>query len=154
MPDELTPKNKMDPYVLPIAFTTFGEIKRRETKGQIVVIGNRSYDKRGLSLIPQLTRVLCQNEIHELMTTDEVGAEPNKTVDRISTIGFFEITQGGSVAVGEPVFINGKEIGKIAGFDETHFPNHYNIVIISPERFTGTEVNLNINDEVIIGDDH
>lgn len=153
MPDELAPKNKMDPYVLPIDFTTFGEIKMRETKGQIVVIFNRSYDKRGLRLIPQLTRVLCQNEIHELMTTDEVGAEPNKTVDRISTIGFVEITQGGCVAVGESVFINGKEMGRIAGFDETHFPNHYNIVIISPERFTGTEVNLNINDEVIIGDD-
>ncbi len=153
MPDELTPKNKMDPYISPIAVTTIGEMKMRATKGQLVTIINRSYDKRGLSLIPQPTRVLCQNEIHELMTTDEVGAEPSKTVDRIVTIGFFEITQGGSVAVGEPVFINGKEIGKIAGFDETHFPNHYNIVIISPERFTGTEVNLNINDEVIIGDD-
>ena len=56
--------------------------------------------------------------------------------------------------MGEPVFINGKEIGKIAGFDETHFPNHYNIVVISPERFAVTEINLNINDEVIIGDYH
>lgn len=154
MPDELAPKNKMDPYVLPIVFTTSGEMKVRATKGQLVTIINRSYDKRGLSLIPQPTRVLCQNEIHELITTDEVDAGPNKTVDRISTIGFIEIIQGGCVAVGEPVFINGKEIGKIAGFDETHFPNHYNIVVISPERFTGTEVNLNINDDVIIGDDH
>lgn len=151
MKDESTPKEKRDPYVLPIAYTLVGKTIRREMKGQMVAVSGRVSDERGLSLIPQPTRVLCKNEIHELITTDEVDAGPNKTVGRVACIGFFEITQGSSVIVGDPVFMNGKEIGKLAGFDETHLPNHYNIVVLSPKRFTGLEARFHIGDEVRIG---
>ncbi len=151
MEDELTPMEKKDPYILQIAYTTAGEVKRRETKGQLVVISGLASDNRGLVLIPQQTRVLCKNEIHELMNTDEAGAGPNKTVDRIGVIGFFEVSQGGSVAVGDPMFVAGKEIGKIAGFDETHFPNHYNIVVLTSQRYSGLEAGFRIGDKLRIG---
>ena len=140
-----------DPYISQIAYSAISKTKRRETKGQIVAVCSQSINKRGLSLILQPTRVLCKSEIHELITTDEVDAGPNKTVNRIAAVCFFEITQGSSVAVGDPVFINGKEIGKLAGFDETHCPNHYNIVVLSSKRFTGLEAGFHIGDKVSIG---
>ena len=52
---------------------------------------------------------------------------------------------------GDEVKINGQVIGKIAGFDETHMPNHYNIVIYGTDRISGNERNLDLNDEVVIG---
>jgi len=136
---------------MPIASTVVGKTITRELKGQIVAVSGRSFDERGLSLIPQPTRVLCKNEIHELVTTDEVDAGPNKTINRVGVIGFFEVTQGSYVIVGDPVFIRGKDIGKLAGFDETHLPNHLNIVVLSPKRVSGLEVGFHIGDRVSIG---
>lgn len=151
MENKSTPAKNRDPYISQISFTTVGKSKKRETKGVIVALAGVSSDERGLSLIPQQTRVLCKNEIHELITTDEVGAGPNKTVNRMGCIGFFEVTQGGHTGVGDPVFVNGHEIGKIVGFDETHFPNHYNVVILSPKRFSGLESGFNIGDKLRMG---
>ena len=146
-----TPKKKRDPYILQIASTVVGKTITRELKGQIVAVSGRSYDERGLSLIPQPTRVLCKNEIHELVTTDEVDAGPNKTIGRAGAIGFFEVTQGSYVIVGDSVSIRGKDIGKLAGFDETHLPNHLNIVVLSPKRVSGLEVGYKIGDRLRIG---
>lgn len=142
---------KKDPYTTHITFTKEGKEIKRELKGELVDVLDLASQERGLNLIPQKTRVLCTNEIHELITTDEVDAGPNKMVDRVSYVGFFEISQGSVVIVGDPVFINGKEIGKVTGFDDTHFPNHYNIVLISLKRVTGYEAGFHIGDEVIIG---
>jgi hypothetical protein len=86
-----------------------------------------------------------------LITTDEIGAALGKTVERVGNIGFFEVTQGGSVAVGDPIFINEEKIGKIAGFDETHFPNHYNIVVLTSKRISGLEVGFHIGSKLTIG---
>ena len=148
------PMQKKDPYIGDVGYIYTGKTKRREMKGRLVVVLGIVSDKRGLQLIAQQSRALCKNEIHELITTDEVDAGPNKTVNRIAAVCFFEITQGSSVAVGDPVFINGKEIGKLAGFDETHCPNHYNIVVLSSKRFTGLEAGFHIGDKVNIGTGH
>ncbi len=94
---------------------------------------------------------MCKLCTLKLVTTDEVDAKPNKVVDRVGVIGFFEVCQGGSVAVGDPIFINDKKRGKVAGFDETHFPNHYNVVIHVPRKFTGLEAGFELGDELKIG---
>jgi len=94
---------------------------------------------------------MCKLCTLKLVTTDEVDAKPNKVVDRVGVIGFFEVCQGGSVAVGDSIFINDKKRGKVAGFDETHFPNHYNVVIHVPRKFTGLEAGFELGDELKIG---
>jgi len=151
MLDELAPAETIDPYASQIPLSAISKTKRRETKGKVVAVCSQALDKHGLKLILQPTRVLCKHEIHELVTTDEADAGPNKTVNRMAAVCFFEVTQGGSVAVGNPVFIGGKEIGKLAGFDETHFPNHYNIVVYSLKKFTGLEAGFKLNDKLRIG---
>jgi len=46
------------------------------------------------------------------------------------------------------VIINGKEIGKITGYDDTHLPNHQNVIVKVAEKKSGEDLNLKINDEV------
>lgn len=84
-----------DPYTSKVTFYKSGNEEKSDTEGQIVEVLDLASDERGLSLIPQRTRALCKNEIHELITTDEVDAGPNKTVDRVNYIGFLEVTRGG-----------------------------------------------------------
>jgi len=140
-----------DPYKSPIVFTKIGETEKREIEGQLVAVLGLASNKRGLALIPQQARVLCKNEIHELVTTDEAEAGSEKRVDRVGIIGFFEVIQGGYITVGDSISIDDKKIGKVAGFDETHFPNHYNIVVITSKRFSGLEAGFQIGDKLSIG---
>ncbi|AEE91506.1 conserved protein of unknown function [Tepidanaerobacter acetatoxydans Re1] len=124
--------------------------KKKPLKGNLVVVLDGKYDERGLQLIPQPSRCLVADEVHEIILTDE-DKKPGDTVNKIAYIGFFTVKESTVIIVGDEVKINGQVIGKIAGFDETHMPNHYNIVIYGNDRISGNERSLNLNDEVIIG---
>jgi len=108
-------------------------------------------ERRGLKLIPSYTRVLLVNEIHELIITDEKEAGPGKEVNSIGYLGFIEVKKGGVIAVGDRVSLEGKIIGKIAGFDETHMPNHQNIIIKSERKVTGAGLNAQLGNRIVIG---
>jgi hypothetical protein len=140
-------RRENDPYITG-RWASASKIKKRDITGEMVGLAHGLLDDRGLILILQRQRVLQKNEIHELLTTDEADAEPGKTVNRISIIGFLEITQGGVIGVGDRVFINDREIGRVVGYDETHFPNHYNLVLLSPQRPTGIGLGIGIGDSV------
>lgn len=124
--------------------------KKKTMKGNLVVVLDGKYEERGLQLIPQPSRCLISDEVHEMILTDE-DKKPGETVNKIAYIGFFTVKESTVIIVGDQVKINGQVIGKIAGFDETHMPNHYNIVIYGKERISGNERNLDLNDEVVIG---
>ncbi len=44
-------------------------------------------------------------------------------------IGFFEIIKSGLIVAGDDVWIEDRLLGKLAGFDVTHMPNHINVVV-------------------------
>ena len=104
---------------------------RRPVKGEIVALLHVYFKDRGLELIETKSRALCKDEIHELMITDEEGAAPGGGAERVRAIAFFEIKQPGLIVVGDKVSIQDKKLGKVAGYDETHMPNHMNILIKS-----------------------
>lgn len=124
--------------------------KKKPLKGNLVVVLEGKYENRGLNLIQQPSRCLAANQVHEMILTDE-DKKPGEVVNKIAYIGFFAVKESAVIVAGDEVKINGKIIGKIAGFDETHMPNHYNIVIYGKDRISGNERNLNLDDEVIIG---
>jgi hypothetical protein len=124
--------------------------KKKPLKGNLVVVLDGKYEERGLQLIPQASRCLIADEVHEMILTDE-NKKPGDTVNKIAYIGFFAVKESTVIIVGDEVKINRQLIGKIAGFDETHMPNHYNIVIHGTDRISGNERNLDLNDEVVIG---
>ncbi|MCF8011833.1 MAG: hypothetical protein K9L17_11750 [Clostridiales bacterium] len=128
---------------------------QREITGRLAVVLKEKLENRGLQLMKPISRAVCKNDIHELIITDEeVG--PGDTVQKIAYAGFFEVTSGGVIVKGNQVSCGSTVLGKIAGFDETHLPNHLNIVISSPKRMDGKELGLRLESEIRIkqiGDD-
>jgi hypothetical protein len=102
---------------------------KRPVEGEVVAILHVKFDDRGLEFIKTKSRAVKLNEIHELMMTDEQGAEPGGTADRVRAIAFFEITKSGLIVVGDDVTIEGEKLGTLAGYDVTHMPNHINVVV-------------------------
>ncbi len=105
---------------------------------------------RGLELIKPISRAVLSGEIHELIVTDQAEAAPGAKVDRIAYIGFFEVTQGGVIVEGDQVFCGDKLLGVIAGFDETHCPNHWNIIIRHNFRESGLDQGLDLEETIQI----
>lgn len=101
---------------------------RRPVLGEVVALLHITFQKRGLKLIQARSRALLENEIHELMITDEEAA-PEGGADRVSAIAFFEVERGGLAIVGDEVTLDGSALGNLAGFDTTHMPNHMNVVV-------------------------
>lgn len=102
---------------------------RRPVIGEVVALLHITFESRGLQLIQARSRALPLNEINELMITDEEEAAPGGVANRVSAIAFFEIKQGGVNIVGDQVFVSGKPLGQLAGFDLTHMPNHMNLLV-------------------------
>ena len=130
---------KKDPYV-----------KKRDCEGTLCVVLDTSLENRGLKLMMQPSRALLAGEIHELIVTDEQDAKSGSEVNRIAYWGFFEVTKASVVISGDEISIGGKCKGFIAGFDETHMPNHLNIVVRAEKRVTGSDLGLELEDTVII----
>ena len=112
----------------------------RPVEGEVVTVLDSTHEARGLKLMPTYSRALRKNSIHELIATDELDKKPGDTANRIAYLAFFEVARGGCVLVGETLFTDGQPIGEIIGFDETHEPNHINIIIGVKQRQTGPQL--------------
>ncbi|MCX8089666.1 MAG: hypothetical protein N3I86_01830 [Verrucomicrobiae bacterium] len=130
----------------PIATTRFVTLAtyaaNRPVEGEVVTVLDSMHDARGLKLMPTYSRALPQHSIHELIATDETDKQPGQTADRIAYLAFFEVARGGCVLVGETLLLDGEPIGKVLGFDETHEPNHLNIIVGVAQRRTGRELHF------------
>jgi hypothetical protein len=121
---------------------------KSDVVGKLVCILDARSDERGMELTIHPSRALCQGEIHELAMTDDPQAGPNYVLDRVAYLAFFSVEQGGIVLVGDRVLVGEAELGKVAGFDVTHFPNHMNVVIDASDRKTGSELGLQLGDPI------
>ncbi|MFZ5946306.1 MAG: DUF6917 domain-containing protein [Bacillota bacterium] len=140
--------SNIDPYKAGL-FKSNPYAKKSNISGQLVVVLDGKMENRGLQLISQISRCVQKHQIHELIITDEDNAQPGNEVNSISYLGFFEVEQGGVIVVGDEVFLENDLIGRVAGFDETHMPNHLNIVLKSTARLTGIELNANIGNKIV-----
>lgn len=121
----------------------------REITGEVVAVLDARLANRKLDLIKPPSRCLLRHEIHELILTTE-AAVPGGSVESVHYVAFFEVVQGGVAVAGHTVEIAGKVIGRLAGYDETHAPNHLNVVVHGPEGMTGGELGLKPGDRVVI----
>ena len=137
----------IDPYKAGF-FTENPYAAKRTIKGKLAVILRGKLEKRGLELISTISRAVLKNEVHELIATDQENTGPGSKVEKIAYLGFLEITEGGVMTAGDTLICQDKVLGKIVGFDETHLPNHLNIVLFSGVREDGVEQNLQLEAEV------
>lgn len=120
----------------------------RPVEGDVVTVLDSTHEARGLNLISTYSRALEKNSIHELIATDEVEQKPGGSANRIAYLAFFEVTHGGCIIVGETLFVDGNPVGEIIGFDETHEPNHINIIIGVKKRATGPQLNISLGSKI------
>ncbi len=125
-------------------------VNRTTMEGRVVAVLTSRVEERGLQLIHPWTRCIRAGELHELLLTDDPEAQPGGSCDPIAAIAFVEITRAGLLVGGDKVFIGGKEIGAVVGYDETHMPNHQNILLRAAARQTGQEMGLKGDDRVVI----
>ncbi len=110
---------------------------RSPTEGKLVAVLRTKREDRGLQLIYPLSRCIRRYDIHELIITDEVEAGAGREVHNVAYLGFVEFDRGGVILAGDKVIIGDAMVGELVGFDETHAPNHVNILIRGPERESG-----------------
>jgi len=120
----------------------------RPVKGGVVTVLDSTHEARGLKLISTYSRALKKSSIHELIATDETGKKPGDTANRIAYLAFFEVSRGGCIIAGETLFVDGKAIGEIIGFDETHEPNHINIIVGVKKRRTGPQLKIGLGSTI------
>jgi hypothetical protein len=137
-----------DPYKMKLTSKDFFHSKK-EIKGAVSVVLKGSLNNRGLNLINPISRAYKKHDIIELIATNETNATPGEIVNSIAYIAFVEVLNSGVILVGDPVLHKGKEIGKIAGYDDTHLPNHQNVIVKVTEMKSGEELNLKVDDEII-----
>jgi hypothetical protein len=116
---------------------------RSPLAARMVAVMNFGVADRGLSLIPQASRCLRSCDIHEFIATCD-AAGPGDRVGRVAYLGFASFERGGVAVVGDAVLIGGVHIGRIAGFDETHMPNHMNIVVRVAQLLDGQRLGLHL----------
>jgi len=120
----------------------------RPVEGAVVTVLDSTHEARGLKLISTYSRALRKNSIHELIATDETGKKPGDTVQRIAYLAFFEVSRGGCLIVGETLWLGKRAIGTVVGFDETHEPNHINIIVGVPQRQTGPPLKFSVGKKI------
>ncbi len=132
-----------DPYVDKLLNADMPCVEKNPVVGRLCCVLHAQAEQRGLQLAPFPSRVVQKHEIHELILTTEESAGPGQTVNQIAYVGFFEVLEGGVLWAGDQVEIGGRCMGALVGYDLTHFPNHFNIVIRSIEPIsTGFEFRL------------
>ncbi|RSN08414.1 hypothetical protein DMB42_20500 [Nonomuraea sp. WAC 01424] len=99
-------------------------------------------EDRGMRLEPHASRCVRAGEVHELVATDHTEIDAGARIDRVAFLGFAEIVAAGVLDRGDEVWIGGRRVGVLLGFDGCHLPNHYNVLIHADPAATGREVGV------------
>lgn len=121
---------------------------KADVHGTLVAVLRLTFHDRGLALEQFHTRAVEAGSVHELVLTDESSAAPGQVVRRAAYLGFVQL-QGGVIGVGDILIIGKRTLGTVVGFDATHAPNHYNVVVCGQHLVNGGELGLNVGDPVV-----
>jgi hypothetical protein len=113
---------------------------KRPIEAAVVKVLKHRREDRGMLLEPFTSRCVRAGEVHELVTTDQADTGAGARVDRVGFLGFAEIANAGVIDRGDRVLVDGTQVGIVLGFDACHFPNHYNVLIVTDRPTTGPEL--------------
>ena len=139
---------KNDPYEAGI-ISQRPTFERRGVRAQVVAVLYAQRHNRGLVLVHPRTRCLRRYDVHEMLLTNDPKAKPGRGTDVCAAIAFFEVDEGGVVGEGESVFIRNRCIGTVVGFDETHAPNHINVIVRDDVLRSGVGLGISLGDAVV-----
>lgn len=90
------------------------------------------------------TRCVREGDVHEFISHAPVPGDG--PINDVSYLGFGTFTASGVVAVSDAL----AGIGVVSGFDETHMPNHLNILVQVTDPATGCELGMTAGDAFAI----
>ncbi|MEM2075346.1 MAG: hypothetical protein QW705_04755 [Zestosphaera sp.] len=140
----------LDPYSSFKISTDVAFADRGSIAGRVVAVMDLVLPERSLNLITPHSRALRKYEIHELILTADPSARPGGTARGAAYLCFFEVTRGGVILVNDRVVVNNAPVCTIRGYDETHAPNHINIVCYDNNVKTGKQLGLRVGDKVVV----
>lgn len=115
---------------------------KSEVGATVVKVLAHRRTNRGMRLEPFASRCVRAGEVHELVATDHGETAPGARIDRVAFLGFAEINAGGVLDRGDELWLGGRRLGVLLGFDGCHLPNHYNVLVRAEPARTGTELGL------------
>lgn len=146
------------PEIVGVVEEAYRIARRKETRlrmrskgaatARVVKLLYHTRDDRGMRLSEWRTRAVRTGEIHELVTTTDRPSAPGDRVYRVGFLGFAEFADATVIARGDEVHVGDRRIGTVAGFDECHFPNHYNILIDTDQLLSAGDIDLKVADTV------
>lgn len=125
---------------------------KRNIIGRFVKLMFHTKENRNMTLANYNTRCIREKEIHEIVTTDHENLKIGDAINRVGFLGFTEIYTGGVIQQEDLVYINNNYVGKVIGFDECHYPNHYNIIIKTDRPLTSEDIQINVEDTICFVD--
>jgi len=139
----------IDPHQEQVLNTDNPYVDKRAVEGRIVCVLDARSERRGMQVEPHPSRAVPAGEIHELAVTDDPEAGPGARVERVAYVGFVEIVRGGVILTGDQVTLGPRQLGRVVGFDCTHFPNHMNILVRGSHWQTGRELEVVVDEPVV-----
>src|SRR5262249_12040626 len=139
---------RVEPHLGGVLDTKAPYFAKRPVAAEVVAVLHAHATARRLELTVHPSRAVCAGEVHEIFATDEPAKGPNSTVNRVGYIACVAIRQPGMILMKDAVLLEGEVVGTVIGFDETHLPNHLNIVIQTPSLQTGRDMGARLGDEV------
>ena len=144
----------MEPYRMGVAVGRPRSIKTPLRARWVVVLDTRR-DQRALELIHPQTRCIRAGDVHEFIVTDEMDRGPGDRINRVAGLGFAAFETSGVIMVGDAVHTSGHGfVGIVSGFDESHAPNHFNIILKHDPRRTGREIALELDEDLVVDGRH
>jgi hypothetical protein len=142
-------RKRVEPHAGGILDTKAPYFAKRPVPAEVVAVLHAHAASRRLELTVHPSRAVSAGEVHEILGTDERDKGLNSIVDRVGYVACIAIKQSGMILVRDAVFLKGQVVGTVIGFDETHLPNHMNIVIYTPSLLTGHDMGAQLGDEVL-----
>lgn len=130
------------------AMSQVSYFKKKEVETKVVVVLDGELGDRGLRLTSYVSRVVRKGDIHEIIVTEETEAGPGSRVDRVVYLAFVEVVSGGVIVLGDKLLIEKRCLGEVIGFDETHSPNHLNLVVAASCPRSGRALGLELDQSV------
>ncbi|MER5865535.1 Gfo/Idh/MocA family oxidoreductase [Kitasatospora sp. NPDC002040] len=122
---------------------------KQDVSAKLVKLLFHRRDDRGMTQSPWATRCIRAGEVHELVTTTDRPTAPGDRVDAVGFLGFAEFATATVLEQGDQLWLDERLVGEVVGFDECHFPNHYNVLIHTDRLLTAEDLDLRAGDLVV-----
>lgn len=123
---------------------------KRDVRTNVVRLLFHETLHRGMRLAPAGSACVRAGDIHELVVTRDDVDDAEALIDHIAYVGFLEFTDPAMLTRGDTFWYGEELLGWFAGYDESHLPNHLNLILHGPRLVTAEDLDLRPGDTIVV----